>query len=154
MVVNDDQNTFTCAYCGGSTSLDESEDLGWRKYKTECMEETKYPDPLKPFYDEKLPIGRMISMSKSAYSEKYPDHCVLYNANIITAEDKKIWFGDLDLNVDSDKLKRIAYTMNKDLYILSERDCRFENENDSISKLLSKARFRFYKEGLIKNFLN
>lgn len=74
-------------------------------------------------------IGRMISGSKSAYLDRYPEHLVIFNANIFTKKSGKIWFGDLDVTLDFDNLKEIADELNEDLYILREMDGRFENEN-------------------------
>jgi hypothetical protein len=91
-------------------------------------------------------IGCMISGSKSGYYDKYPDNVVYFNANIIT-EDGKIWWGDIDVTKSEDVLKKVAKEANKDLFILSEMDARFENENDSVSKLKSKARVIFDKDG-------
>jgi len=73
--------------------------------------------------------GRMISGSKSGYLETHKGHHVVFNGNIVTKEDGKIWFGDIDATLDFDKLKDVADLLGKDLYILRESDGRFENEN-------------------------
>ena len=73
--------------------------------------------------------GRIIFGSKCGYLEDHPGHHVVFNGNIVTKEDGKIWFGDIDATLDFDKLKDIADLLGKDLYILRESDGRFENEN-------------------------
>ncbi|HRT03412.1 MAG TPA: hypothetical protein P5513_05690 [Candidatus Diapherotrites archaeon] len=94
-------------------------------------------DLYKIFSDNGLRLGRMISGSKSWYSEKYPDHLVIFNANIITESRGKIWYGDLDITFEIEKLKKIAKILNEDLYVLYESDARFENEN---------AGFKYWKD--------
>lgn len=86
------------------------------------------------FYDafekRELYMGRMISGSKSGYSRKYPDHLVLFNANIFSEDGNKVWFGDLDLTLDSKKLIDIHLELDVNLYVLREMDGRFDNEKN------------------------
>jgi len=84
-------------------------------------------------------MGRMITGSKSFYMQKYPGHDVYFNANIIMEEYGKIWYGDLDLTIDFDKLYDIAKNNNVTLYILRELDARFSNENSPFETLIKKA---------------
>ncbi len=68
--------------------------------------------------------GRMISGSKSAPK----GHVFVFNGNICIKSKGKIWFGDLDLTTDAQKLGALAKEMREDLYILREHDARFSNE--------------------------
>ncbi len=88
-----------------------------------------------------LSISRLISGSKSFYREKYPDHEVYFNANIIIESKGKIWYGDLDLTIDENKLQEVANILKEPLYVLREMDARFENENKP---------FEFFKEKAVK----
>lgn len=100
--------------------------------------------PREVFSKNKLHMGRMIGASKGDYRRENPDNVIVFNANIMTEIDGKIWFGDIDITKEFVRLENVAKELNKDLYILSELDGRFENE--------SKA-FEFYKEkavGVIK----
>ena|ERR1035437_8383763 len=72
--------------------------------------------------------GRMISGSKSSYSQKHPNNFVIFNANICT-EKKKIWYGDLDLTLDKNTLLGIVVETNETLYVFYEMDARFDKEN-------------------------
>jgi len=82
---------------------------------------------------EKLgPPGKLISGSKSGYRSMYPTHFVIFNANVCTASQGKIWYGDLDLHLDKGTLMEIAHEMGTDLYILYEMDGRFENEENPL----------------------
>lgn len=91
------------------------------------------------FDAEGLRVGRMISGSKSAYRERHPDHEVCFNANVFSAQQGKIWYGDLDLTLDSEKLDRIAESLGEKLYVVREMDGRFENETLSEIKVMQKA---------------
>lgn len=79
--------------------------------------------------------GRIISMSKSTYRESNPKNAAVFNANLIATtpglvgEFAKIWFGDIDITKDEEGLKKIAESINKDLYVLYEMDGRFEYES-------------------------
>ncbi len=73
--------------------------------------------------------GKMISFSKSGYRQHYPDNFVVFNSNICTREDGKVWYGDIDVTVSKQDLIEVAKTLNRDIYILYEMDARFENED-------------------------
>jgi len=91
------------------------------------------------FYKYKLAMGRMISGSKSGYREKYPDHKVVFNANIVTKSRGKIWHGDLDLDNDRENLKLVSAELKEPLYVLYEMDARFENEDQPFEFYERKA---------------
>ena len=77
----------------------------------------------------KLLTGRMISASKSSYREKHPEHKVYFNANVFV-NGAKVWFGDLDLTLDREKLQKIADEAGESLHILKEMDGRFGKETN------------------------
>ena len=80
----------------------------------------------------------MISYSKSEYRSANPNSVCYFNANIFTINEGKIWWGDLDLTKDAEKLKKVASETNQTLFVLKEMDGRFENEElplDKISKI-------------------
>lgn len=91
------------------------------------------------FLNHDLMMGRMISGSKGGYREKYPNHQVIFNANIIIKSKKKIWFGDVSFPQDTDKIQEICNELGEPLYILYEMDARFGMENESVEKLINKA---------------
>lgn len=84
-------------------------------------------------------LGRLVAFSKATYSKKHPNNLVLFNANILTLKGGKIWFGDLDITVDSDKLQKVANELNEELFILREFDFRFVNQQKSIIEAIEKA---------------
>ena len=97
------------------------------------------------FENEKLLSGRMISHSKSSYRDKFPDNEVYFNANIFVLGEGKIWYGDIDVTNDREKLENIARELGKDLYILREMDGRFENEELKDSEIITKATCKITK---------
>jgi hypothetical protein len=84
-------------------------------------------------------MGRMISGSKSGYRMAFPNNVCHFNANIITANDGKVWYGDLDLTMDADELKLVAYEADTILYVLREADCRWGQANDDVLALIGKS---------------
>ena len=86
-------------------------------------------------------MGRMVGGSKSGYRHSHPDNVVVFNANIIIAKQDKVWYGDIDITLERDKLQAIADELHRDLYILREHDARFENEN---------AGMKFWKENAVE----
>lgn len=80
--------------------------------------------------------GKMIGASKSGYSSSHSAHVPVFNSNIVTEKLGKVWFGDIDLTLDGDKLQSLAISLGEKVYVLREMDARFENEN---SPKLEKA---------------
>jgi hypothetical protein len=95
------------------------------------------------FYNKGLAPGRLISYSKSSYRKRFPENEVYFNGNIFTKELGKVWWGDIDLTVSSDILQEIANEIQMDLFVLSEMDGRFENEDKVFDEVKKVAR-RFY----------
>lgn len=89
-----------------------------------------------------LDFGRMIAFSKSTYIMNKKNHQAIFDANIITSEGK-IWWGDLDLTDDSDKLQAIADEIGKTLYILRKMDYRFDKENRPFEEVEKTAVKKF-----------
>ena len=79
------------------------------------------------FENQELRCGRMISYSKSLYVRNNPKGQPVFNANIVHKDLGKIWYGDLDLTIDSEKLQAIANELGE-LSVLREMDCRFDKE--------------------------
>ena len=78
------------------------------------------------------PSGRMISWSKSGYSDAHPDHLAVFNANVALSPAVKVWHGDLDLTVDEPLLLDLARRTGRIVYVLYERDGRFQNERQPL----------------------
>jgi hypothetical protein len=86
-------------------------------------------------------IGRMIGGSKSGYMAKHKGNKVVFNANVITEKEGKVWHGDIDVTRDEYQLLEIAGLAGCDLYILREMDARFGTETDPIETLKRKAAY-------------
>lgn len=84
-------------------------------------------------------LGRMISASKSRYRDIFPNNNAIFNANIVIKSRGKIWYGDLDLTLESERLQKIATELGEPLYVLREMDARFENEDRPFEFYLMKA---------------
>ncbi len=72
--------------------------------------------------------GAMLSGSKD--SKRFPK--AVWNANVVTKNNGKLWFGDLDLSSDyrREALQAVADLLGEDVYVLREHDARFENEQN------------------------
>lgn len=94
--------------------------------------------------EEKLGMrGRMISFSKSGYVQKNQDNLVVFNSNVCIDEGK-IWYGDLDVTLSYDSLSDLAKETGKTVYVLTEMDGRFENEENP---RINSAVVKFHPEG-------
>jgi hypothetical protein len=71
------------------------------------------------------PTGRLISASKSSYSDQHPDHEVLFNACVFDAQAVEIWFGDLDLTLDAPRLQQLADLFGE-IYVTPESPFRLD----------------------------
>ena len=67
--------------------------------------------------------------SKSGYRHSHPNDLFVFNANIYTKEDGKIWHGDINLTLENKNLVKLSKSLKKTIYVLYEMDGRFENEN-------------------------
>lgn len=67
--------------------------------------------------------------SKGQYCHDNPRNLVVFNANVCTREDGKIWYGDLDITIHESKLWLLAKALGKEIYVLYEMDGRFEHES-------------------------
>ena len=76
--------------------------------------------------------ARLLSGSKSAYRTRFPEHKVVFNGNLCTKEYGKIWYGDIDVTLDAEKLDVLAEKIGVDIYVLYEMDGRFENEDKPV----------------------
>lgn len=68
--------------------------------------------------------GAMISASKSGYDRAHPDNTVYFNACIWNKEKEEIWFGDLDITENTDRLVALANKVGK-IYVTPEQPWRF-----------------------------
>jgi hypothetical protein len=73
--------------------------------------------------------GRMMSGSKSGYQKAHKANVVVFNGNLCTKEFGKIWYGDMDLTLDLDKIKELSTELKVEIFVLREMDARFDNEN-------------------------
>jgi len=92
------------------------------------------------FFKQGLLLSRKIAGAdggKSSYLEMFPNHHIVFNAVIICEPYGLIWEGDLDLDFDCTKLKRISENLKTDLYIV--RDCDSGSENTPFEVLRSKS---------------
>ena len=87
------------------------------------------------FEKKKLFLARMVSFDKRAK----PGHTCVWNSNAVIKSQGKVWYGDIDITKDGKILKELAKELGEPIYILRERDCRFETQNDSIDTLIGKA---------------
>jgi len=68
--------------------------------------------------------GRMISPSKSSYTRLYPENKVYFNACIFDKSIEQIWWGDIDLTFDAEKLNKIAERSGEVFYVTPEHPFR------------------------------
>lgn len=89
-----------------------------------------------------LEDGRSISWSKSAYEHAFPSHKVYFGAKVYTIENGLIWVGDLDMDFDTEKLKKTSEVMEKTIYILKSDEQDDLDENEIINKSISKIEYK------------
>ena len=94
------------------------------------------------FERNKLMCGRIISGGKQS-----PPGCkCVWNANIISPKMGKVWYGDINLTREGDKLKKVASEIGEVLYVLRESDARFGTENAPMESLIVRAVWSTDKE--------
>lgn len=101
----------------------------------------------KIFNDNGFHVGRMISGSKSGYRHRNPDNDAVFNARIFIPKHKEpIWWGDLDITLDCNKLQKICDEINKEMLVFYESVSWYaegkkykEIENHAHAKFTPKA---------------
>lgn len=78
------------------------------------------------------PPGRMITFSKADFQERHPDRLVVFNGNLVLSPGTKVWHGDVDLSVAEPQLHELARLTGRIVFLLDERDARFENEKQPV----------------------
>jgi len=93
----------------------------------------KYKNTAPEYFCEKTLgfMGRMVGGSKSIYSYDNPKNVIVFNANIATEKEGKIWHGDLDLTLDHEKLVSLNKLIGK-FYVFYESYLRFGKEHEKI----------------------
>lgn len=79
--------------------------------------------------------GRMLCYSKGQYNWDNPRNLTVFNGNVCTT-DGKVWYGDIDITEDEEKLNDLSKKLGETIYVLYEHDARFENEE---KPMLDKA---------------
>jgi hypothetical protein len=104
------------------------------------------------FEKHKLSVGRIFG-SKTGYHRSHPKNIYIPNANICTKEHGKIWYGDLDLTVDAETLKKISKKLKTPLYVFYEMDARWKAPEfiDAIFEITNK-KMNLLKPGYDKFF--
>jgi hypothetical protein len=74
--------------------------------------------------------GKMISNSKSGYTRRNPGNMAIFNG-CVCAGPYVIWWGDLDITLESEKLKKLAELIGGEVYVLYEYQGRWLKENES-----------------------
>jgi hypothetical protein len=94
---------------------------------------------MKKIAEEKLGhAGRLIAGSKSGYYSAYPENVPIFNSNVVVKTGafggtvEKIWHGDLDLTKDCQKLRKLSDAIEKPVFVITEMDGRFENEENPL----------------------
>lgn len=85
-----------------------------------------------------LPRGLCLG-SKSRYRETHRKHYFIPNANVFCRPFGKIWWGDLDLLRHARQLERVARRLRCHLYVLDERDGRFDNTELPFTEVQRRA---------------
>ena len=73
--------------------------------------------------------GTVITFNKSKYRRSHPNNIIVFNSNVII-DNKKYWFGDIDVTLSKDKLVELSKDLDDTIYILYEKDGRYEHENN------------------------
>ena len=78
--------------------------------------------------------GRLISQSKSGYRNNHQDHLVYFNACVFLEDGTEVWFGDLDLTLDTEKLHTLANKLGETLAVTPEHPFRYDGLKETCKK--------------------
>lgn len=68
--------------------------------------------------------GKSITFDPKAYMTSYPDKIVVFKSNIFTKNGSMIWFGDINITDNQEKLLELSSDLGTTIYIMkpSEKD--------------------------------
>jgi hypothetical protein len=69
--------------------------------------------------------GRLVGHSKTAYCRRFPDHEVIFNACLFDQTGTEIWFGDIDLTLEEEALRKLGRQFGP-ITLTPEHPYRFE----------------------------
>ena len=95
------------------------------------------------FRNHQMYDARMISGSKSGYRGRYPKNDVVFNANIFTPSNGRVWYGDLDITFDNKVLQEICNEIGEEMIVVSEMFGRFGAENRPYEEIFKNAHVKF-----------
>jgi hypothetical protein len=72
------------------------------------------------------PSGRLLSGSKSGYRRRHPDHEVHFNACLFGDDGTQLWFGDIDLTIETARLQKLANRLGRRVILTPEWPYRFD----------------------------
>ena len=87
------------------------------------------------------PMGRMLSGSKSSYSDRHPKNVVFFNGNIYDKDGKKLWYGDVNLTKDKARLEQIAHMLDEPIYVTREQPFRWEEQTTESLENCTKGEY-------------
>jgi len=70
---------------------------------------------------------------------------MVFNSNVCTSTEK-IWYGDIDVTIEEEKLVRLAKELGETIFLLYEGDCRFEDEENPP---IEKAIIHVFPSGMV-----
>lgn len=95
------------------------------------------------FRNHQMYDARMISGSKSGYRGRYPKNDVVFNANIFTPSNGRVWYGDLDITFDNKVLQEICNEIGEEMIVVSEMFGRFGAENRPYEEIFKNTHVKF-----------
>ena len=90
----------------------------------------------KQFVAKDLYRGRKLTLpgKESEYSKKFPTHKPVFDVAVCNLAGDVLWWGDLELQTDADKIQSISEQLGMYLFVIPQRFIRYEKFNKDMAK--------------------
>lgn len=97
--------------------------------------ETQMSDlTFKLFTAKDLYLGRKLTYDQATYASEHRQRKPVFDVAICDLEGNAIWWGDLEMAVDTDKIQAISEEIGKYLFVIPQKFLRYERFNKSMAK--------------------
>jgi hypothetical protein len=74
------------------------------------------------------PHGRLLCHSKSEYANRNPGDTVFFNGCVFDSRSSAIWYGDINITLDSAKLQTLADKLEQTVFVTREHPWQWRSD--------------------------
>jgi hypothetical protein len=88
----------------------------------------------KLFTAKDLYLGRKLTYDQATYEKEHRQRKPVFDVAICNLAGDAIWWGDLELSIDSEKIQNISEELGMYLFVIPQKFLRYERFNKNMAK--------------------